>query len=160
MVTCTRLWNREGVGPKCIQAQRHCAVLKAKRIFRGQAQDIHQHLGLCAEVRTLPHSTVKLLNRMFFSCALTHANDKHFTAMRTKKRWSLSTLSKPKMHSSGVCHFSCQGGTRTWKASVILQEREEKGFCVPSPSQIIYILLLSPNYFIGYSICFFFKCLQ
>lgn len=39
---------------------------------------------LRSEVRTRPHFIMKLLNR-FFSCAIAHANDKHFMAREPKR---------------------------------------------------------------------------
>lgn len=97
---------------------------------------------LRSEVRTRPHFIMKLLNR-FFSCAIAHANDKHFTA-REPKRWAEAPFQN-KRPSLAVCATS---------VTLPRPSGREERFVAPSwRSIIMYILLYSPDYFTGYPIC-------
>lgn len=52
------------------------------------------------------------------------------------KMLSGSTLSEQKIQSSGMCHFSNQGGMGTGNPSMTLQGREEKRVCGPFPGTL------------------------
>lgn len=63
-VTCRRLWSWEGVGPKCIQAWRHCGSEGQTDLQRAGSRHPPALTPLW-EVRTLPRSIGKLPHTIF-----------------------------------------------------------------------------------------------
>lgn len=69
VVTCTRLWSREGVGPKRIQARRHCGSEGQTDPQRAGSRH-SPALTPLREGRPLPHSIVKFRIELFFPVPL------------------------------------------------------------------------------------------
>lgn len=159
VVTCTRLWSREGVGPKRIQARRHCGSEGQTDPQRAGSRH-SPALTPLREGRPLPHSIVKFRIELFFPVPLL------MQIINTSWPWEPKMLARkrpwtPKTRSLGqsaVCTTSAfRVGQGHDKLLGVSRKGKRRGFVsLPSLPKIIYTLPLSPNYFTGYSICFFF----